>query len=519
MNRIIRHILLIFAAIVVLFSACKDLSNFEDYNLTNVDAEFGVPLFTTSFVMADLLENFDDQASLTFGDDGIIIFRYIGDPVVRTSDEIFQVLSIIDGIPIPIQDTFTVLPFQAPNGIQIDSAVLKTGGLRFGFSSDHEESVSVTLTFPTLIKDGVPLEHTIEGTYFNSTPVVGGLLEPLDLAGYELGTVDQNVFVRYRAVRESGIVDTVANFFILFSDLQATYVEGYLGDDVFELDRDTLEIDLLENLNMGELQFVDPRIHLTVESSFGVPARSQTEVLNIFTLDNGVQQLESPLNTNGIDFNFPSFDEVGEFKTTRVTFDKSNSNIVSLINSGPIAVDYKINVLTNPEMQLESRGFFTDMSEMRAQMEVELPIYGTIGGFTAFDTIRVDTFDFNIDLSEYGDPDYAEFKLVSDNTIPLDIDLQLYFATELGIIVDSLYASPQIIIEAAPVDSDGFVTGSTRKETFARMDYARFQKLTKAKMLLMSSSFSTLNMGNTNVRLLSDQKVDIGMGLKFGVKR
>jgi len=35
----------------------------------------------------------------------------------------------------------------------------------------------------------------------------------------------------------------------------------------------------------------------------------------------------------------------------------------------------------------------------------------------------------------------------------------------------------------------------------------------------MTTTFSTSNNGTTNVRLLSDQKVDLGMGLKFGVKR
>ena len=519
MNRVFKPFLYLSALLVLLSVGCRDLKNFEDFNVTNVDAEFGIPLFTTGFAMRDLLENFDDQASISFGDDGIIVLRYKGDPIVRTSDELFQVLDIIDGIPIPLQDTFTALPFQAPNGVEIDSAFLKTGGIQFGFSSDHEEDVKVTLIFPTLTKDGVPFEHTISGAYFGTTPVIGALLDPIDLAGYELGTINDSVYVRYRAERQSGIIDTVATVFALFSDLTATYVEGYLGDDVYELDRDTLEIDLLETLNMSEVQFVDPRIHITVDNSFGFPARSQTEILDIFTIDNEIKQLESPLIDNGIDFNFPNFNEVGEFKTTKVTFDKSNSNIVSVLNASPVAVDYKINVLTNPDMLTEIRGYLTCTSEMRAQLEVELPIYGTIRDFAAFDTLRVDTFDFNIDLSQYGEPDYAEFKLVSESSVPLDIDLQLYFATELGIIIDSLYESPEIIIKAAPVDEEGFVTGPIRKETFSKMDYARFEKLTSAKMLLMKSSFSTLNMGETNVRLLGNQQVDIGMGLKFGVKR
>ncbi|MEM9821221.1 MAG: hypothetical protein AAF985_09125 [Bacteroidota bacterium] len=501
------------------WSACKKLDNFEDYNITNVDAEFGIPLFKTGFSMQDLLVDFDERASLTFGTDGIITLQYTGEPVVRTSNELFEVLSLVNNVPIPVLDTFTTLPFQAPNGVEIDSASLKTGGIQFGFSSDHPEDVSVTLIIPSLQKDGVPFQHTINASYFGSVPVFGAVLSPIDLAGYELKVEDGLVFLRYEAIRQNGIADTLANFFVIFSDLTASYVEGYLGTTVYELDRDTLAIDLLETLNQGEIQFVDPRIHLTVDNSFGFPARSQTEVLNIFTRDDGVKQIESSLISDGIDFAYPTLDEVGDLKRTRVSFDNSNSNIVSVVNAGPIAVDYKIDVLTNPDMQTEIRGFLTDTSELRAVLEVELPIYGSLAGLTASDTLRVDTFDFNIDLSEYGDPDYAEFKLVSENSIPLDIDLQLYFATELGIIVDSLYASPQRLVRAAEVDEDGFVTSSTRTETFSRMEYNRFQSLTKTKMLLMRTSFSSAENGTRNVRLLSDQKVDLGMGLKFGVNR
>src|SRR5690606_25412531 len=119
----------------------------------------------------------------------------------------------------------------------------------------------------------------------------------------------------------------------------------------------------------------------------------------------------------------------------------------------------------------------------------------------------------------YDDVDDAEFKLVVDNAIPLDVEVQAYFLDASNNVIDSLLDAPQRIVGAAPVDSQGEPTGVTRKITFAPFAEARFQKIkTSATRILLNTAFSTLNNGNTSVKIYSSQDVKIKMGVKLGVR-
>ena len=521
MNKEVQTFSLIFLIIIGIIAGCKKLDNFDDYTLTDLDAEFAIPLFTTNFTLADLVENFDDSTHVSYTEDGLLVFTYKGESVARSSEDIFKVLDTINGVPIPFFDTLTALPFEPPNGVIIDRAIIKSGVIAsWGFSCNHTEDVTVTMTFPSLIKDGMPLTSSMSREYMDTLPVFGVRLSPIDLSGYELEVTDDSVSVQFHVYREeSGFVDTITNAFVQFFDVRASYVEGYLGNEVYEFDRDTILIDAFDDLERGDVTFVDPKINLRIENSFGFPVRSITKNLDVFTLDNQIIALESPFISDGIDFNYPTLDEVGENKITEFSFDKTNSNILDVVSAGPVAVDYDFDAIPNPDNDTTIRGFLTDSSAFFAQVEVVLPIHGTLADFGAFDTLRVETFDFDVDLGVYGEADYAEFKLVTVNEMPLDIDLQLYFADANSQIIDSLFQKPERIIIAAPVDGNGVVTQPVRKETFARMERNRFDKLEQTRQLLLKSSVSSLDDGTTNMQLRGHQLVNIGMGLKFGVTK
>jgi hypothetical protein len=127
-----------------------------------------------------------------------------------------------------------------------------------------------------------------------------------------------------------------------------------------------------------------------------------------------------------------------------------------------------------------------------------------------------DTFSINFD--NYREFNEVEFKVISENGIPLDIGLQIYFADQNGIILDSLFTPAGDIIAAAPVDvSSSLPVGVTEKITYTTFDGARFDHIKTAKKLFMRGSFSTINNGTTNVKILSSQKVEVRMGMKIGI--
>jgi hypothetical protein len=234
--------------------------------------------------------------------------------------------------------------------------------------------------------------------------------------------------------------------------------------------------------------------------------------LNVITVKNEILPLESPYVTNGIDFPYPSMSEMGQVKKSSFSFTKDNSNIANILGAGPVAIDYDVDAVTNPNNDVNIRGYITDQSYYKINMEVELPLYGRASGFVTRDTI-------NLDLSSYDEVDNAEFKLVVDNAIPLEVAIQGYFLDANNVIVDSLLTGPQTLVPGAPVDANGAATGTQQKVSFIPFEDARFARIRdNAKRLWLNAAFSTLNNGNTSVRVLNTQDVRIRLGAKLGVK-
>jgi hypothetical protein len=496
---------LIFGFLIVF--GCTRLDDLDNLKVVNYDAEFAIPLFSGSASFQDVLEAFDEGTYITILPDNLIQLNYRGDVISKSSDDIFDILSDYNGLPIPILDTVMGVAFDLPNNIDIDLALLKTGLVDWGYQIEHEGPLVVTVTIPNLTKDGQIFTVTKE----HDAGVLATVHPTVDISEFTLTPSNDSIFVYYQAFRpNNGFADTLTNFFMRFQDLKASYIEGYLGNELYELPRDTIKIEFFENWTRGEVKFENPKLSVKVENGFGFPVRSQTNVLSILTVEGDSLGLESPALDAGIDFEFPSLEEVGEIKTTLFSFDKNNSNIKDILNSNPVWVDYDIDAIPNPDNDTLIRGFMTDTSAFKVEVEVELPIHGSAKDFVAIDT-------FSVDFSEYNGVDYAEFKLVADNGIPIAVNLQAYFADDSGQVLDSLFVPTGNVLEAAPVDGSGEVMSRTETITYSTMNSSRFEQVKSAKYIYLQAVFSTTNEGATPVKIYSTQNVDFRMGMKIGV--
>jgi len=241
--------------------------------------------------------------------------------------------------------------------------------------------------------------------------------------------------------------------------------------------------------------------------------------LDVISVNNEIFPLSSPFLDEGVDFAFPQENEIGCIKETSFSFDNENSNLSALLEAVPKAVDYDIDGLTNPDGNTAIRGFLTDSSFLSVQVEVILPVFGAVSNFNVFDTIQVERFDFDVDFEEYGEVNFAEFKLFSENDIPLNIEIQLFFADENEQIIDSLFTEITPIITAAQVDAQGNTIEKSIEEAFARLTDERFERIKEARNLFLQARFSTPEEGMRSVQIRADQNVRIGMGLKVGVTK
>jgi len=493
--------------------ACSQFDNLEELDGAEYEAEFAVPLVETEFSLRDLLKNFEENASLTIDPDGVIRFKYSGDVLTKTSEEVFEEINrVLALVPIFLTSDRIALPFASPDGLDIDRMELKGGKFTYALQNVHSQPVFVTLRIPEVQKDGVPLTITTSIPAYGGSgtpPSVGNLFSPLLLENYIIfPAANDSIYVEYTATDPMGnnvLLGTSSG--VLIQDLKFSYAEGYLGNQLYEGGRDTIDIDFFDNWIRGDVYFDEPKITLNFENSFGIPTRSVVNLFNVITVRQEVLPLESEFINSGVDFPYPGLDEVGQVKQSAFTFTKDNSNIATILGAGPVAVDYDVDAFTNPDMDTSIRGFITDSSYYKVRVDVELPLFGR-----AFDFVVSDSFP--VDFSKYDVISAAEFKLVADNYLPLSVDVQAYFRDENGVVLDSMLDNRQRVIAAAPTNAEGIATTFVQKITFANFDALRFDRIRFAKDIFLVTSFSTYNDGDRSVKVLADQAVKVRMGVK-----
>jgi hypothetical protein len=490
-------------------------------------AEYAFPLFNTQLNVSDLVANVLDAGTkndtIIVNADNTITLIYAADVVEEKATKIFKFFE--DGY-VPVLDTLFNIPLKAPDGITINEAQLSGGGLYLGFRNLSGEPLSIRFWIPQLTRNGVQFDST-----FTVPPaaVIPYFIGPINLTGWQLTSTDNQMLLRYYAKRTSN-----GEFFNLndngfpgatlgFENLTFSFLRGNWGKVEYPLTTGVIDIDINQTNLQGDVRIKNPRITMSLINSFGFPTRGLVRYVKFIGQNGQEVLLEStvimPGTENGIDFAYPSFEagEVGQSKVTTFYFDDTNSNIEEIFAAQPTRMTYEVVGLANADAQ-PIVGFITDSSSVRLNVRVELLMEGQLRNFSANQTLDLDFSELAggaIDQSGFSS---AEFKLVTENTIPLANKLQLYFRDAAGADIDSLFVGgAQEVIGAAPVDANtGLVTGVNKVETFIPVTAERFDRLKQqAKQAYFKTYFTTSNGGNTPVKILNDQTTQVRMGVRI----
>ena len=126
---------------VAIFSSCEfSPDDLNDLEIGDYDAEFAVPLFRASTSLDEVLENVQDQTTMTIDPDGGIRLKYQGDVLGRTSQDLFDIVAAL--VPIQVSDSVVHETFEIPGSIDIDFINLSRGDATMTVSYTH-------LTLPT----------------------------------------------------------------------------------------------------------------------------------------------------------------------------------------------------------------------------------------------------------------------------------------------------------------------------------------------------------------------------------
>ncbi len=493
----------------LLLPGCTDI---EELEIGEHNAEYAIPLFTSDLSLDDVISNRVENTELSVDVNGQLTLNYAGSLLRRSANDIFNFTA--DFLPIEVTDTVFVVSnedFEIPGSIDIEFLNLKKGQISFSYTSDIPQDIIVNVEIPQIVKDGVSYTNSFSSNFDGSLPIMGGLIGD-NIAGYQIQGGDTLLTVKYDAILPDGEKVILPSFLVILTQLEYEYAEGFLGNDVYDIGRDTIEIDFFDNWEQGVINFEDPKIKMTAFNSFGFPLDANFFEINVVGIGGERLALVSDAIEEGVGVNFPNISQVGETIRTDFSFNKDNSNLIDILAIGPASVEYELDGEPNPDDNESGRGFMTDSSFIEVQLEVELPLNGYTFGFALRDT-------FDIDLSGNENVTAAEFKLITESAIPLGLEVEIAFADENFNILETINPDgDNQLIGAAPVDANGVVNGVTIKETIDSFDATRFARIKNAKKILLRTEFNTTNSDVPQlVKFNASQSVKSRMGLKLQV--
>jgi hypothetical protein len=499
-------------ALTALAVSCELLSGFENTEIPPYEVEVALPIVNSTVAIGELLEGFESVAdAIAMDSSGILHFKYQGDLITRSGEEIFNRIGTSLPPIIPLLSDNLTLPLILPAGAILEKVDLKAGNFSFYVENPNRDPVQVRLTLPDLRRQdkAFVIEFSLPG--YSGTgprPSTTNSAAPASLAGYRVLPVNQAIRLQYQALSPKGERLQLSPFVIQLTGLAFSYFEGYLGRLLYEGEKDSVKIDFFDTRYIqGNIQFAEPKVSFSFENSIGVPTLAIVNTFDIINVKGQRLAVQGPAVQSGIPFPFPGLNEVGQVKQKTFDFTKENSNIRELMASGPVAVVYDVDALTHPSGNNAERGFVTDKSFYRVSSTVDLPFVGQASGF------EVDQ-DFSLELSDFASAKKVVLKLIADNDIPLDLDVQGYFINRNGQVADSLLPAPDRLVKGALVGANSLPLSKSSKITEALFEGERLKRILNAAQLRIKVVLSTDSNRGKDVKILSGQRLQLRLSAR-----
>ncbi|MFM9027149.1 MAG: hypothetical protein ACKOQ6_04055 [Bacteroidota bacterium] len=516
--------LLLVASFAVFISGCikEEDFDFTDITFSSWNPEVALPLVNASLGYSDV-SGLSSADQLTVDPTGRIVITRSSTIFERTGKSFFTIPDQQSGFAIPIDavqagmlnntgsftDTISQdILFVLPAGQRLDKAILTEGTVEFQVLNQLPIDGNFEVSIPSL---------QISGVIFNTVFVVPALTVrtfSLDVSGYTLdisGSIPANNlkvdFILGLSV--TGVAINPGVSFDIISSINAidySYLEGNLGIQDFAVPLDTVPLDIYGS-GTGDIYYLnDPRLNLLIENSIGVPSQLANCLVQPIRKD-GIPIYSSLLpTTSSYIIDFPA--APGQIRSTEIPINSQNSSIVSSYAARPASVVYRADVGLN-RPQIGNVNFITDTSKIRVNLESELPLSGYAEQLTILDTA-----EFN--LTSIKEIDSLVFRIETRNGMPVSGRLQVLFLKN-GIVTDSLFHVDDFyIIEATPVDANGFAIGANINVHDESINSGRLDRFYEADQVVFRAVMNTFS-PPTPVAIRQADHLDIKLGVRVNL--
>lgn len=517
------------------FTSCtKDYFDFDKLsNHVDWNPNIAVPAVHSKLTIRDIIQDYDFQ-HLFVEDSTQFLYliynkkvftlpaaQYVQLPNQSLSQNFSSIDFISQGFPTtsPVVVTKTIqYTFQTQmSGDVFDSITFKSGNFQLDFNSTFKHTGLLTVTFPTIRKNGLPYSKTVNINTSNGFSYSNIFS---DLTDYQFITPSSNQLVCEVTLTLTNAGNPVlptdqAQVNMSFTDLQYKLIFGYFGNRVIPVQEDTVNVEIFNHALNGQLFFVNPKIKLHLNNSFGVPLAALFTDFKIYSSsDHAYYPYSIPSQYNPVIINAPTIP--GNNEVTTVVLDTNNfPSIRDIIYNNPRYFYLKTNASMNPPTTSQYN-FLTDTSRFSVDLEVELPLWGRSNKWILQDTLDFDFAEYNKDsVVDMNNIDYVRFNINMLNAMPTEAGVQLYFTDSLYHIIDSLFTPQNMeIIQSGVINANGKVIQPTRKITQITYTGNRISGLANVKKVFVRGLLKTTNNGNTIVRLYSDNYLDVKLGVQ-----
>jgi len=424
--------------------------------------------------------------------------------------------SIRVNLPIYFSDTKNH-NFNFPGGEELNKMYLKKGRLVVRIISSIRRSGELEIKITgSKMKNGNDFLKTIPITYSGSPQIY--VYDTIDLSGFKFDlsvggtthntlqvvyTISLNQNANYIRKNDQVAVD------VYLQQLEFSYLEGYLGSHNLEYNQDSIVMELFKNVEKNKIRFTDPKLIFHFGNSMGLPIRMSSPDVTCYSGKTTID-LSGNFTSVNHDLNYPLIAEAGSIKTTDVIANKGNSNIRDMVNEAPSHFTFDMNIQANPGTKTYDN-FVTDTSYLEVKSELNMPLYGNARDYNVEFDLSVDSFDMEM-------IELFQLNFLSENGLPIDINLQIYLADTGRVILDSVIESTSMLFKSGLTDTSGKVIKPTKALTKIIISKDKIAANPLLSRFIIRITASTTDKGTKDIKVYANNRLNLKASLFVKIK-
>jgi hypothetical protein len=306
-----------------------------------------------------------------------------------------------------------------------------------------------------------------------------------------------------------------ANF--TFGTLKLKDLNGYLGSREIVIEPSEQTFDFLDQFNNG-FPLDDPKFKIFTSNSIGVPVTVLLDAKG--TSAKGASQ---NLNAPPILIGYPTLAQKGQVINDTKIIDKNNSDLVKMLNLPPSKILFGGKASLNAAGFTGYNDFIAKGSGFAVGYEIEMPLSLKTNNLVIEQTSENPLFEIKdgvIVKSKLGldSIEYIDLILKLENAIPLDVELDMFFADKDTVIMDTI-AVGSFMLSAIP-DANGRTIKNTSSVTNVRLFREKLDAIRQKNLvnMVVRMKIKTYNNGSQPVKIYSDYVSKIGISAKVKLK-